>query len=135
GTFYHLMGGAAFWAIVGVNMLFAAGMGTWINYSQHFVPEGYMERDREWDFARASLEGSSFYDLPRVLHWATANIGYHHIHHFESRIPNYNLPRCMKENRELFDMPVIKIRDSLSLLKFELWDEQNSKFVPFSSLN
>ncbi|NIP15293.1 MAG: fatty acid desaturase, partial [Gemmatimonadetes bacterium] len=47
------------------------------------------------------LEGSSFYDLPAVLHWFTGNIGFHHIHHLASRIPNYRLQRCFRERPEL----------------------------------
>ena len=49
-------------------------------------------RDGErWDPHHAAIAGSSYYDLPRVLHWFTGNIGYHHIHHLAPRIPNYRL--------------------------------------------
>ena len=44
---------------------------------------------------------SSFYDLPPVLRWITANIGYHQIHHLAPRIPTNTFappmsprPRC-----------------------------------------
>ena len=42
-------------------------------------------------FQQAAVAGSSYYDLPRVVHWFTGNIGYHHIHHLAPRIPNYRL--------------------------------------------
>jgi omega-6 fatty acid desaturase (delta-12 desaturase) len=123
------------WAAVAVpNMAMGACLGTFINYSQHFLPESYLKRSAEWDFSAASLQGSSFYDLPAILHWFTANIGFHHIHHFESKIPNYRLAECMRENRASFNMPVVKLAETLSLIQYELWDESESRFVSFKSL-
>ena len=46
--------------------------------------------------SRRPCKGSSFYKLPRVLQWFSGNIGFHHIHHFSPRIPNYNLEKCHK---------------------------------------
>ena len=54
---------------------------------------------------RRRWPGSSFYDLPRVAHWFTGNIGYHHIHHLSSRVPNYRLRECFESSPRLQAAP------------------------------
>jgi omega-6 fatty acid desaturase (delta-12 desaturase) len=109
-----------------------AAFGVWLFYIQHVFEDAYWERAANWSFYNAALEGSTFYDLPDWLHWFSANIGYHHIHHLESRIPNYNLKACMVENRELFNVHVVRLSDTFTLMRLKLWDEQKKKYVPFS---
>ncbi|MCL6567186.1 MAG: hypothetical protein K6U09_12300 [Acidobacteriia bacterium] len=55
---------------------------------QHQFDPSYFEQEGNWDYLRAAVEGSSFYRLPALLQWLTANIGYHHVHHLSARIPN-----------------------------------------------
>jgi len=69
-------------------LLVAGSIGFWLFYVQHQFEGGYWERGENWDYTAAALEGSSFYKLPRILQWFTGNIGYHHLHHLSSRIPN-----------------------------------------------
>ena len=75
-------------------VVLAAAIGSWLFFVQHQFEDAYWQPHESWDFTRSALEGSSYYRLPRVLQWFTGNIGFHHIHHFDSRIPNYNLPDC-----------------------------------------
>ena len=79
-------------------VLVAGAVGVFLFFVQHQFEETYWERDETWDFYRAGVHGSSFLDLPRALHWMTANIGYHHIHHLASLIPNYRLAECFRKN-------------------------------------
>ena len=81
--------------------LLASSLGVWLFYVQHQFRDTYWEHEPEWDFLAAGLRGSSYYALPRVLQWFTGNIGLHHIHHLNSRIPNYLLQRCLDENPPL----------------------------------
>ncbi|MFP3941972.1 MAG: fatty acid desaturase, partial [Thermoanaerobaculia bacterium] len=108
--------------------------GIWLFYVQHQFEDTYWERQPEWDFHLASLQGSSFYDLPAVGHWFTGNIGYHHIHHLSSRIPNYNLPRCMEEVPDLRHVTRFGFLESLGCLPLTLWDEERGKLVRFRDL-
>ena len=55
--------------------------GVWLFYVQHQFENAYWERMPDWEYAGAALEGSSFYKLPRILQWFSANIGFHHVHH------------------------------------------------------
>jgi len=86
------------------------------------------------ELREASIKGASYYKLPVVLRWFTGNIGYHHVHHLNPSIPNYNLPRCHKRVPILRKSPTIGLFSSLKSLKYRLWDEKNGKLVGFRKL-
>ncbi|MBD3256933.1 fatty acid desaturase [candidate division GN15 bacterium] len=108
--------------------------GVWLFYVQHQYEDVYWEREDGWDFVTASLEGGSFYRLPRVLQWFTGSIGYHHLHHLNSRIPNYNLERCQQEVPALQSVKPIGLRKSLKALNYRLWDERAGQLVSFRAI-
>ncbi|MGV3661125.1 MAG: fatty acid desaturase [Prosthecobacter sp.] len=107
------------------------GVGVWMFYVQHQFEDVYWERDDNWDFTQAALKGSSFYKLPKILQWFSGNIGFHHIHHLSSRIPNYNLERCHKADPMFHEVPPLTLLSSLKSLTFRLWDEQRGRLVSF----
>ncbi len=82
-------------------VLLAASMGVWLFYVQHQFEDVKWMRASGWEHQEAALSGSSYYDLPAVLRWFTANIGIHHVHHLNSRIPYYRLPQVLKDHPEL----------------------------------
>lgn len=113
-------------------IIMASGMaGVWLFYVQHQFEGVYWGRGDDWDFASAALEGSSFYRLPRLFQWFSGNIGYHHIHHLSSRIPNYNLEACHNSNPLFQQVKVLTFRDSLRCFGYHLWDEENKKLISF----
>ena len=81
-----------------------------------------------------ACDGSSYYRLPRLLQWFTGNIGFHHIHHLESRIPNYNLPTCYESVPELRRAITFGFWDSLRCAKLKLWDERLGRMVTFADV-
>jgi len=109
----------------------AGTAGYWLFYVQHQFEGVYWERGDEWDYTAAALKGSSFYKLPRVLQWFSGNIGYHHIHHLSSRIPNYNLERCHKAHLMFQNVKPLTLFSSLKSFTYRLWDEQRKKLVGF----
>lgn len=111
----------------------ASTAGVWLFYVQHQFEGVYWERAQEWDFVKAGLEGSSFYQLPKVLQWFSGSIGFHHIHHLSPRIPNYLLEKCHWEN-PIFQIKPIRLWTSLKSLKFRLWDESKRQLVNFRHL-
>ena len=111
----------------------ASTAGVWLFYVQHQFEGVYWERAQEWDFVKAGLEGSSFYQLPKVLQWFSGSIGFHHIHHLSPRIPNYLLEKCHRENK-IFQIKSIKLFSSLKSLTFRLWDEKKRQLVNFRYL-
>ena len=72
--------------------------GIWLFYVQHQFEDAYWQSADGWDYADAALRGSSYLKLPKVLQFFTGNIGLHHVHHLNARIPNYNLQRAHDEN-------------------------------------
>ena len=112
----------------------AGGAGVWLFYVQHQFEGVYWERGEDWSFVQSALQGSSFYKLPPVLQWFSGNIGFHHIHHLSSRIPNYNLEKCHKADPLFQQVKPIKLFSSLKSLNFRLWDEKRKRLVGFRHL-
>lgn len=110
---------------------FAGMVGLWLFYVQHQFEGVYWARRQEWDALRAAMEGSSFYKLPTVLRWFTANIGYHYVHHLSPEIPNYRLKQCYDSVPELKAKPPLTLRKSLSCIHLKLWDEKRKQLVGF----
>lgn len=113
----------------------AGSAGVWLFYVQHQFEGVYWERTDEWDFTDAALKGSSFYKLPKILQWFSGNIGYHHIHHLSSRIPNYNLERCHDSHPIFHSVKPVTLISSLKSFTFRLWDEQKRRLVGYRHLN
>jgi omega-6 fatty acid desaturase (delta-12 desaturase) len=110
----------------------AAAAGSWLFFVQHQYEDAYWHPHRSWDFTRSALEGSSYYRLPRVLRWFTGNIGYHHIHHLNSRIPNYNLAACYTAEPALRQAATFGLFESLKCASLKLWDEDRRRMVTFA---
>ena len=112
-------------------VLLAALIGVWLFYVQHQFEGARWARTATWDFHEAALHGSSYYDLPAVLRWFTANIGMHHVHHLCSRIPYYRLPRVMRDRPELRHVSRLTVLQSLRGVRLTLWDETRQRLVSF----
>jgi len=88
-------------------LFLGSATGIWLFYVQHQFEGVYWERHDRWNFFEAGLKGSSYFKLPGLLQWFTGNIGFHHIHHLSSKIPNYRLNACMEENPLLQNPPTL----------------------------
>jgi omega-6 fatty acid desaturase (delta-12 desaturase) len=120
------------YALIQFPVIFFAGViGVWLFYIQHQFAGVYWSRHGQWDPIKASIYGSSYYKLPKVIQWFTGNIGLHHIHHLRSRIPNYNLQKAYDGTKDLLDVEPLTIRKSISCLKLKLWDEKRQELVGF----
>jgi omega-6 fatty acid desaturase (delta-12 desaturase) len=113
-------------------MMSLAGIGgVWLFYVQHQYPEAYWRPESEWVSWHASMKGASYLDLPDWLRWLTANIGLHHIHHLDPRIPNYRLYECFTQHAEFASPSRITLRKSLACTRLRLWDPDAGRMVPF----
>lgn len=102
----------------------SSAMGAYLFYAQHNFPSVSFEENTDWSYEHAALQSSSYMHMPRFMHWFTANIGYHHIHHLNSRIPFYRLPEAMKAMPEL-QHPKTTSLSPLSIaacLRLKVWD-------------
>ena len=109
----------------------AALAGIWLFYIQHQFDPTYWKRQPEWDYKTSATEGSSYFKLPRVLQWFTGNIGYHHIHHLQERIPNYRLQEIYDETPEFQKVHTLTIGSSLKTMFLGLWDEEQERLISF----
>jgi omega-6 fatty acid desaturase (delta-12 desaturase) len=127
-----MMGVSSFLAIHLPVVLIGASIGVWLFYLQHQFEDTFWERDPDWTHAESALHGSSYYDLPRPLMWMTGNIGIHHLHHLNSRIPYYRLPEVLADYPELKETSRLTLKESFKCVRLTLWDEDQKKLVPFS---
>jgi omega-6 fatty acid desaturase (delta-12 desaturase) len=119
--------------LIQLPVLWFAGMaGIWLFYLQHQFPGGYWAHNRDWQPLRAAMEGSSFYKLPAFLTWFSGNIGYHHVHHLNPKIPNYRLRKCYDAVPALQAKQQLTLTESLACIHLKLWDEERQEMVAFS---
>lgn len=115
-------------------MVIASIVGAWLFAVQHRFEGALWQRDASWTFQTAALEGSSYLKLPRILQWFTGNIGFHHIHHLNPRIPNYRLDDCHTSVPALRDVTTLGMREALRAPFLALWDEQTQRMVSFQAV-
>lgn len=127
-----------FWHAVSIilPLIFFGGLaGIVLFYIQHQFEDTYWERDREWNFIQAALQGSSFFDLPKFIHWCTGNIGYHHIHHLAPKIPNYNLPKCQQLHSSFERVRRLTLGSGFQTLWLSVWDENQKRLISFKEMD
>jgi omega-6 fatty acid desaturase (delta-12 desaturase) len=105
-------------------VILAGSVGIWLFYVQHQFDDTYWERTDEWSFNDAALRGSSHLALPKVLQFFSGNIGFHHVHHLNPKIPNYNLERAHKEQPMFRSVPSVSFTDALRAVQLKLYDEE-----------
>ncbi len=115
-------------------MMIGGAIGVWLFYVQHQFEGVYWERSKDWDYAEAALNGSSFYKLPKIFQWFSGNIGFHHIHHLSPRIPNYYLEKCHKAEPFFQKVKPITLFKSFRSFTYRLWDEQKHRLVGYRHL-
>jgi acyl-lipid omega-6 desaturase (Delta-12 desaturase) len=135
-----VMVGGLVWALgwrafleIQLPLVFLAGAaGVWLFYVQHQFEDAYWTRSDQWSYLDAALQGSSYLKLPRVLQFFSGNIGLHHVHHLNPRIPNYNLQRAHDEQPFLHQVPTISPCQGIRTLNLKLIDEQTGRLVSFA---
>jgi acyl-lipid omega-6 desaturase (Delta-12 desaturase) len=127
-----LIGWADYLLVFGPSALLAGSIGIWLFYVQHQFEDAYWESGETWNYADAALRGSSFLKLSAPLRFCTGNIGYHHVHHLNARIPNYNLRRAHEDNAVFHAVPTLTLGDGLRAVTLKLWDEDRARLVTFA---
>jgi acyl-lipid omega-6 desaturase (Delta-12 desaturase) len=107
----------------------AGTAGVWLFYVQHQFEDVYWENTDSWTYADAALRGSSYLKLPKVLQFFTGNIGLHHVHHLNARIPNYNLQRAHDENEIFHDVPVLNFWQGIGATRLKVIDPQSGRLL------
>ncbi|MFD6510289.1 MULTISPECIES: fatty acid desaturase [unclassified Bacillus (in: firmicutes)] len=134
GLLCWAIGWQSFLLVHGSIFLIAGSIGIWLFYVQHTFEDSYFEEDKDWEYVKAAVEGSSFYKLPKILQFLTGNIGFHHVHHLSPRVPNYKLEEAHNNTLPLKNVPTITLATSLRSIRFRLWDEKSNNFVSFKDV-
>jgi acyl-lipid omega-6 desaturase (Delta-12 desaturase) len=132
GAACWLLGWSNFLLVWGPSALLAGSVGVWLFYVQHQFEDAYWQSGDEWNYADAALRGASHLKLPAVLRFFTGNIGLHHVHHLNARIPGYNLPRAHAASPAFDNVPTLSIWDGLRSVHYKLWDEHAARLVTFT---
>ena len=125
-------GDVAFFSVL-LPMFIASALGSYLFFAQHSFKRMHIISPEAWSFYRAALESSSYMQLNKVMQWFTGNIGYHHIHHLNVRIPFYRLPEAMAAIPEL-QSPITTTLwpgDIINCFKSSLWDEEQQRMVSY----
>jgi acyl-lipid omega-6 desaturase (Delta-12 desaturase) len=134
GTLCWWLGWSNFLLVQAPTLMLAGSAGIWLFYVQHQFEDAYWQDAGGWSYADAALRGSSYLKLPRVLQFFSGNIGLHHVHHLNARIPNYNLQRAHDENAIFHGVPTLSLMDGLRTVGLKLWDEDRRRMVTFAQV-
>ena len=129
-----LIGWKTFLAVQVPIFMLAGAAGIWLFYVQHQFEDAYWESGERWSYADAALKGSSYLKLPKLLQFFTGNIGLHHVHHLNARIPNSTPQRAHDENAIFHDVPQLSLRDGLRACRLKLWDRERGRLIGWREL-
>lgn len=111
----------------------AMQVGAYLFYVQHNFPAAEIRGRQDWSYADAALISSSYLETGAVLQWFLGNIGYHHVHHLNSKIPFYRLPEAMRAlpGLQAPGRTSFALKDIAACLRLKLWDSDRNQLVPF----
>jgi omega-6 fatty acid desaturase (delta-12 desaturase) len=142
---FHLAGGTAVWYFWGAEtfllvwffpFLLAFGMGSYLFYCQHNFPGAKFRENHDWTYVNAALSSTSYMVMNPVMQWFTANIGYHHVHHVNSRIPFYRLAEARAHMPELKDVTTTSWNpiEMIKCFRLKLWDPEKETMITLQQL-
>ena len=114
----------------------ASAIGSYLFYAQHNFTTVTFSDNAAWSYDKAALESSSFMVTGPLLGWFTANIGYHHLHHLNSRIPFYRLPEVVAAIPELQSPKTTSLQplEIVRCLRLKVWDTKAQRMVRLRAL-
>ena len=142
---FHVACGSAIWYFNGAETFFIAwffpfllafGMGFYLFYCQHNFPGAKFRENHDWTYVNAALSSTSFMVMNPVMQWFTANIGYHHVHHVNSRIPFYRLAEAKATMPELKDVMTTSWNpaEMIRCFRLKLWDPEKESMITLQQL-
>ena len=130
----YFFGARVFWLCFFVPHFVSHATGAYLFYAQHNFPNAFIQPRETWSFARAALDSSSYMKLGPLMNYFTGNIGYHHVHHLNHRIPFYRLPEAMAAIEELQHprgVTSLAPGDIAACFRLKLWDPDQGRLVGY----
>jgi omega-6 fatty acid desaturase (delta-12 desaturase) len=121
---------AAFFLLF-VPFFVASAIGSYLFYAQHNFPQVIFKDKEGWSYEGAALDSSSYCQMGTFMNYITGNIGYHHIHHLNAKIPFYRLPEAYEKLPELQAARVTSLRpkEIMRCLSLKVWDTDQQKLL------
>jgi omega-6 fatty acid desaturase (delta-12 desaturase) len=115
----------------------ACGLGSYLFYVQHNFPGAKFKLMTSWDYAHAATFSTSYFKMNPVMRWFTGSIGFHHVHHLNSRIPFYRLEEALHSMPELKDVTTtsFSLKNIYGCLRLKLWDPETNQMIGLRELN
>jgi acyl-lipid omega-6 desaturase (Delta-12 desaturase) len=131
-----MLGWQAWLLTIFIPFFIACGIGSYLFYAQHNFPGVTFSDNKEWKYEVAALDSSSHMLMNPVMQWVTANIGYHHIHHLNSRIPFYRLPEAMDNIPALQNARTtsLSLKDIIACFRLKIWDPELKRMTGIKNL-
>ena len=119
-----------------IPFLVSGALGSYLFYAQHNFPGVSFEEKDGWTYEGAALESSSYMKMNFFWRWVSANIGYHHVHHLNARIPFYRLPEAMRKIPELQHPKITTLNpgDIIKCLRLKVWDSAAQKMISLKGI-
>jgi omega-6 fatty acid desaturase (delta-12 desaturase) len=124
-------GWLAFGLTMALPFCIASALGAYLFYAQHNFPGVVLRDEAGWTYEGAALDSSSHLKTGPVIGWFTGNIGYHHIHHLNHRIPFYRLPEVYRAIPELQQAKTTSFwpGEILRCLRLKVWCVETQRMV------
>jgi len=115
----------------------AYAIGAYLFYCQHNFPGAKFKENHDWTYSNAALTSTSHMLMSPVMNWFTGNIGYHHVHHLNSRIPFYRLKEALATMPELHQVATTSWHpaDVYRCLRLKLWDDEHQNMITLNQLS
>jgi omega-6 fatty acid desaturase (delta-12 desaturase) len=134
GGLCRLVGWQAFLMVEAPIVVLTGVVGVWLFFVQHQFDGAYWRRAGEWSYRDAALHGSSYLRLPKILQFFSGNIGLHHVHHLQPKIPNYHLQRAHDTDPAYRDVSPVTLWSGLRAARLKLWDEDAGRLITWAEL-
>jgi acyl-lipid omega-6 desaturase (Delta-12 desaturase) len=114
-----------------VPLTVACGLGSYLFYAQHNFPACRLHHRDTWTHADAALSSSSYIEMNWFMQYCTGNVGFHHVHHLNAKIPFYRLPEAMKALPELQSPGKTTLHpfEIFRCLRLNVWDTTQRRLV------
>lgn len=128
---YNYFGADTYLFTILIPFTITCAIGSYLFYAQHNFPGVVFNNNEDWTYEKAALDSSSYMKTGPIMEWFSGNIGYHHIHHLNARIPFYRLPEAYKNIEELRMAKVtsLKISDIIACFKLKIWDPELQRMI------
>jgi omega-6 fatty acid desaturase (delta-12 desaturase) len=112
----------------------AAAIGSYLFYAQHSFDGARYQRKADWNYHFAIFHTTSQFDMPRWMQWCCGNLGYHHVHHANVRIPFYRLAEATAAIPGLAHAPRTnwRARTIRRVFALHLWDDDAQELIGYA---